>query len=65
MQLPEICARVSPAQVDDLLVAAPDYDRLGVVPCTECFMITSVGVSIPRSEDSRAKSRRLEIEAVL
>jgi len=50
-QLPPLVVRVVPHQLDDLLVSAPDLDVLGWSRTPTAFVLGSVGISIPRTDD--------------
>ena len=49
-ELPSLLVRIVPGQVDDLLIAAPDLDKLGFDMRTdsENFILHLAGVSVPR-----------------
>ena len=50
-QLPPLVVRVVPHQLDDLLVSAPDLDVLGWSRTPSAFVLSSVGISIPRTDN--------------
>ena len=50
--------RIIPFQYDDVLIAAPELDVLGFTATPTAFHLSSVGVSIPRTEQPRNNSQR-------
>ena len=55
-RLPELQVRIVD-QVDDLLIAAPDLDRIGFSPHPEYFSIASCGVAIQRETEEHPSLR--------
>ena len=50
--LPGVTVRMVPGQIDDILVAAPDLDKLGFDSgAADVFVLHSAGLSIPRGTD--------------
>ena len=51
--LPSLTVRMVPSRIDDILVAAPDLDKLGFDPgAADVFVLHSVGLSIPRETNT-------------
>jgi hypothetical protein len=50
-KLPELDVRIVAGQMDDLLVSAPDLDYLGWNRTPTSFVLASIGISIPRTDD--------------
>ena len=59
--LPELLVRIVPDQHDDILIAAPDLDRLGWERRNDCFLLTEVGISISR-EASNINRRTAQLD---
>ena len=58
-ELPELLVRVVRGQSDDVLVSAPDLDKLGWDRHNDFFLVSPVGVAIPRGENEALRCSRV------